>query len=90
VRYRTGFLAAGETGHIGNYPIGKSYRAHRAGLQQLFQCGKLRQESLNNIFFDCFSLSLLSVRGDTYVDFCQRYLLTRVAAPCLIDRKKSY
>jgi len=38
VRYRTGFLAAEETGHIGNYPIRKAYKAHRAGLQQLFQC----------------------------------------------------
>jgi len=33
VRYRTGFSAAGETRHIGNYPIRKAYRAHREGLQ---------------------------------------------------------
>jgi len=74
--YRSGFPAVGETGHntkyrIANYPMGKSYRAHWEGLHPLFQCGKLRQESLNNIFFGCVSLSFLSVRGDTNVDFRQ-------------------
>ena len=74
----------------GHHTQGKTYRARGDGLQQIFQCGKLRPECLNNIFFGCFSLSLLPVRGDTYADFRQLYILTRVAAPCLFDRKKSY
>jgi len=69
---------------------GKDIQSPRDGLQQIFQCGKLRPECLNNIFFGCFILSLLPVWGDTYVDIRQLYILTRVAAPCLFDRKKSY
>jgi len=69
---------------------GQGYRTNPKGVQQLFQCGRLRPESLNSIFFGCFCLSLLPVRGDTYVDIRQLYLLTRVAAPCVNDRKKCY
>ena len=90
MRYRTGFPAAGiqviSMNHrIANYRMGNTYSVHRDGWQQLFQCGKLRPESLNNIFSGCFSCLLLPVRGkksSTSWWLICRYSLALFTDPC--------
>ena len=87
---RTSKVQVWFSGSGGDKTQGQEYRTNPKGVQQHFQCGRLRPVSLNSIFFGCFCLSLLPVRGDTHEDFRQRYLLNRVAAPCVNDRKKCY